>query len=243
MIEALEVEVGAASVLLAFRNGVKRMGYAVSNALRSTILAVQTAERGRVRSEFHLRRPDFVLREAAIIRFPSPNNWVASAHVGTKPRFLLAGFETGEPRRPFVGKRVAVPLIGGPARPSFTQPVPPTLLFKALDLKRMSSRGLRRRRGKLGTPAPQFKGLQRTFEIQSSTRQPEGGVFQRVAAGPSGIRLVYPFVASPKPLDRRLRFIPTARAVAFSVFPTYLKTEIVSTINFQLARGLASVAA
>lgn len=248
----LEVEAHDAQVLLALRNGERRMAYAVANALRTTILAVQSAERGRAQRIFHVRQREFLLRQAAIIKpFPSVAHLETRVAVGQKPRLLLPQFEAGGPRLPVRGRRMAVPLVGSPARPTFAQPVPESLTFKALALRRVSARGQQGKRRLrtdvtiirrlTGSGAVQWKGTHRTFIINTSLRLPEGGVFQRVGPSENDIRLIYPFKLHVQPLRPILEYERTALPVALREFPIALAAEVRETVRFQLARagGLA----
>ena len=136
MIPTLTVDVRAANVLAGLRKAEKRISYAVANALNDTVKAVQRAEREHVGRAFTVRKPEFIGREAAVIRGA---DWAsapagrlqARVSVGQKPRLLLGEFEAGGVRRPFAGRRIAVPLTGGPARPSFASPVPAAFRISA----------------------------------------------------------------------------------------------------------------
>lgn len=244
----LTVSADAARVLLALRNGEKRMGYAVSNALRSGILAAQSAVRGRVQSKFQVRPSAraFILREAAIVKpFPSPAHLETRMAVGTKPRLFLSTFEAGGPRLPAVGRRMAVPVVGGPARPTFAQSVPTSLQFRQLALRPVARGRVRRKfdpsvvRVLSGPGAERFAGAQRTFQLPATVREPEGGVFQRVGPKRADVRLVYGFRANVARLDERLRFVATAATAATVEFPAALGREVVATLQFQLARAAA----
>lgn len=125
------VDVRAANVLLMLRNGEKSAKFAVANALRQTGLAIQQDVRARVRQRFIVRKSDFIMRQAAILKFPSvpQQRMEVSVRVGDKKNLLLPEFEKGAER---VGQRalhaigvtgVAVPFIGG-ARPSKGEVIP-----------------------------------------------------------------------------------------------------------------------
>jgi hypothetical protein len=102
----------------------------------------------------------------------------------TKKRVLLGIFEKGGEKDPTKGKPVAVPLTGGPARPSFKQPAQEEFTF----------RKLRFRRHRTKTGKVQWKGEQRTFII------PALGVLQRVGgkAKSSAAKLIYAFERRPR---------------------------------------------
>lgn len=238
MAEFVEISVDAARPLALLKNGGKKLAYAVVNALNDTAKAIQQKEREHVLGSFVVRKRDFVLRQAAIIKFASvgKDRYEASISVGQKPRLLLSGFEKGAERRPTKGGRTqAVPVTGGPARPSRQASVPDVYFFQSLQLRRVTSKGQRKRRQRTdvglvahetSTGRVQFKGAHRTFLLPSTARAPEGGVFQRVGPGRDDIRLVYSFKSHVKPLDSRLRFIVTGRSVAAAVFPRELQRQV-----------------
>lgn len=219
MIE-ISVDVRAAEVLLGLRNGSKRMVYAVANAGRTAALAVQKDVRSAVASEFTLRsKGAFILRQAAIIRFPRPAEGLveASVRVGQKPGLLLSNYEAGFLRESRRGRKVAVPEA---ARPGKAEDVTPSLFIKSLALRKVRGRG-RRRKGTTG-PAP-IKGLQRTYVTPA-------GIFQRTGRGVS--RLLYAF-AKPFRVSPRLRFIETAKRAVARVWRPALEREIDATLRFR----------
>ena len=78
-------------------------------------------------------------------------------------KLLLPQFEDGRTKTPSTGSELAVPITGAPARPTFSQNIPRSLLYKTLKIQRVTT--------KLGKT--QYKGQRRTFVI------PDVGVFQR----------------------------------------------------------------
>jgi len=244
----LEVEVRAAGVLQGLRKGETKARYAIVNALNGTIKAVQRAEKEDVTARFTVRKRDFLLRQAAVIKGATGGSGFANVAggrfearvaVGQKPRLLLGQFEVGGPRQPFKGRRAAVPLIGGPARPSFRAEVPGSFTYRALRLRRVRAG---RSGAAQGRPSgkPRLRGLQRTFVLEATARQPQGGVFQRTGSGRGDVRLVYPFVAGEQ-LPRRLRFLPIARRVAAREMPVRLRAEIRASFRhaaLRVFRGL-----
>lgn len=226
----ITVSVDAARPLALLRNGSKRMAFAVVNALNHTAKEIQKGELARVRSEFTVRKHKFIAREAAVIRGAGGGSGFANVKqgrfevriaVGQKPRLLLSDFEAGGTKRPFKGRKVAVPLTGGPARPSFGQAVPEAFMFRGLKLRRV--------RGGV-------KGAHRTFILKQTARAPQGGVFQRVGPGRGDIRMVYSFAPAPR-LDRRLRFIQTGEAIANRVYAAALAREVDAAFSYAL-RGV-----
>lgn len=230
----IDVDVDAAKLLLRLEGGEKRFAFAVVNAINATAKAVQADVREHVKKQFTLRRSEFVLREAAVISpFASVSQGRPYAEVGVgspgrpKPRFLLSQFEEGGPRAPIKGKQsIAVPVIGGPARPSFAQSVPDAFRFTRLGL-RLTPRteGARRKRTVPGEQPVRY-GLLGTYQV------PGVGVFQRVAGEAS--RLVYAFVRSEQ-LPSTLDFEAVARATSDRVFRLALESEIDDVL---IRRGL-----
>ena len=260
MASAITVDVRGAAVLATLRNGNKRIAFAVVNALNKTIRDVQTAEQVGVEREFTVRRKEFVKRQAAIISkkvggFASVKGarFEAQVQVGEKPRLLLSAFEKGGERRGAMqrtgvipkGKRAAVPVVGGPARPSFASVVPKEFEFRALSIRKVTKRGgMTKRRTRSAVTfkahvttggAVQFKGRQRTFVLTGTRQAPEGGVFQRIGPGRGDIRMVYTFKQNIR-LDPRLGFVARARRVAFEKFGAYLKAEVQSSLAFAASR-------
>jgi hypothetical protein len=227
----LEVRIDATRPLALLRNGGRRMAYALVNALNNTAKNIQKTEREQVRSKLTVRKRDFILRQIAIIDFASAPRrlYQARIRIGQKDRLLLSDLEAGGIRKPFgPGRRVAVPLTGGAARPSFAQPVSATLRVTALRLiKVRAGQPLKTRKGRskreqasvafrtheTGTGKTQIKGTHRTFVLEHTAKAPEGGIYQRVGPGRDDIRLIYPFVTGPK-LAAMLRWLITAEGVA-----------------------------
>jgi len=239
----ITVSIDATRPLALLKNGSKRMAYAVANAMNATAKEIQKAERARVRQEFTVRKEDFLMRQAAVIRGEQGGSGFASVGkarfevriaVGQKDRLFLSGFEAGDERRPRKGKNVAVPVTGGPARPTFGTSVESTAFtFGRLGLRRAGSRG-RKRSGAASLPVggkPQWKGANRTFQIGQTAKMPKGGIFQRIGPGRDDIRVVYSF-QPPKRLERRLRFIQTGRQVAATFWPIALKREVDSALAY-----------
>jgi hypothetical protein len=237
----IAVDVNPALLLQKLDGGEKRLAFAVANAIRSTALDVQNDERAHAQATFTLRGgrgSDFVLRNVAVItQFPKATGNIPYAEiaVGQKDRLLLSTFEEGGDRLPFKGRAsVAVPAIGGPARPSFGDAVPSAYRFGALRLRitpRAESQGKRRRpRGAAaaGASDPVRFGLQGTYQI------PGLGVFKGGGEGRKGIP-VYWFVTGER-VPRELEFVATAQATADRVFALHLEDEITSTLR---RRGLS----
>lgn len=230
----IAVDVNPALLLRKLDGGDKRLAFAVANAIRATALDVQNAEREHARETFTLRGgrgTDFVLRNVAVItQFPKPqaNIPYAEIAVGRKDRLLLSEFEEGGERLPFKGKTsVAVPAIGGPARPSFSAPVTDAYRFGKLLLRKTPrAEGHRVRRAE-GREEVRY-GLQSTYQI------PGVGVFKSGGPGSKRGIPVYWFTTGEK-IPRELEFVATAQATAARVFGLHLEEEVTSTLR---RRGL-----
>lgn len=226
----VNLKVDTSNLVLRLEKGQRRLAYVVANALNRTAKDIQTEERARVAGEFTIRKPEFILRQAAIIKpFASATQGRAfvDISVGQKSRLLLSTFEEGGARPPFKGKSVAVPITGEEARPSFEQPVPQNLRFTGLRFK--LSKGDRRLRRKGGRSRHEIRrGEHGTYLI------PGVGVFQR-SGGES--HLIYSFESSIA-LKPRLRFLDTARRVTSARFNENLQRETISAISHAGGRGL-----
>lgn len=252
----LELGVDSAKCLLLLRDGPRRMRYAIVNALNQTALAIQAAERERVLRLFHVRKAEFLVGapgrggQTAIVRFASYSAGRLEARVetGQKARLLLPGYERGAPRRPAVGRRVAIPLTGGPARPSAAASVPAEFTFQQLRLRAATARRARRRdvtfSAHLTRTGVQYKGAHRTFILEQTAKLPEGGVFQRTGPARGDLRLAYPFKSHPRPLDHRLGYLETAAKTAARAFAPALQRQIADAFSHaSLAGSISSLAA
>jgi hypothetical protein len=246
-----EVSIDAARTLALLDHGAKRMAFAVVNALNQTAKEIQAGEREHVAESFQVRKPDFVLRQAAVIKAAAGGSGFASVgagrfeariSVGEKPRLFLSGFEAGDERVPFKGKNVAVPVTGGPARPSFGSSVQEAFTFRSLNLRPVGPRGQGKRRRRMdvridphvtSTGKVQWKGGQRTFLLTETAQAPKGGVFQRVGPGRGDIRMVYSFKPAFR-LARRLRFVETGERIADRTFQLNLLKQVEATLAYNL---------
>lgn len=217
----------------------KHLVFSLAQSLNDAALEVQSKIRDVIRQAFTLRvvqagktERSFILQQIKILTWANVKQGRLLAEVGIerKNRLLLAKWETGETRQPFVGTNVARPITetareGG----SYGGTVRQELTFKALRFKKSrtkvawetaSHRRIYSRRDEKGAAfhttggKEQIKGLQRTFILRSSRKTPMGGVFQRVGPGRDDIRLIYSFARAYK-LRAMLRFVQTA-SVAFA---------------------------
>jgi hypothetical protein len=219
----INFQIDSAQLVLRLQNGQRRLAYAVVNAINNTAKRIQNAERLRVEEEFTVRKKEFIRRQAAIIKpFASVRQARAFAEiaVGQKPRLLLSAFERGTERKPFTpaAQRVAEPVVGGPARPRFSQPVTPELRIGKLRFDRTKT------------------GRRRAAVTRTKTYLvPKVGVFQRIAKVTT--RAVYLFTKGKK-LAPRLHFVETAEKEANKWFREEMEREVVNAIARARGRGL-----
>lgn len=199
----IDLKVDTRGLKLRTEREMKRLAYNTAQAINDTTKEVQLDERANLDRKFTLRKPEFMYRLIKIFKWASPRQGRAYAEIGvdrSKKRTLLSIFERGGDRPPAVGKRVAVPVTGGPARPDFAQSVVEAFKFAKLRL-RPRGRGTKAFHPSALSSTPQLVGQQGTFQI------PGRGIFQRVD---EKVRAVYLYVRRPK-LDPTLDFIRVAR--------------------------------
>lgn len=221
---ALSVTVDVNPAVNLLRKAEKRVAYAISGALKSTILDVQTHIRSGSRSDIQIRKSGFIdKRLAKINQWPSPTQlwtrvFIDTAAVEGSP-IILPELETGGTKLPQHGPGIAEPVTGSPVRRTFAKSVPKSLYYTALKLH-AGPRGIR-------------IGEMRTYEV------PGVGVFQRIGKavrrsryrekGDASTVLIYGYHPDAR-LKRHLRFIPIATSVALSRFPVYLDEQIKATL-------------
>ena len=214
---AIKFDVDQARLIERLHKGQRRLGYAAVNAINNTAKRIQADARQQVEKRFTVRKRGFMWRQAAIIK-PFANVRQRRAHaeiaVGQKPRLLLSRFELGGKREPFTpgAERVAIPVVGGPARPRFADPVPAEFRMRRLRFSRT-------KRGKVRA------GVRRT----RTYLVPTTGIFQRVGPGRLETRLVYYF-AKVQTLEDRLDFAESATRLAARWFPEELQREAINAI-------------
>jgi hypothetical protein len=203
---------------------VKNLAYSTAQALNDTAKDVQYRIQGDVQKIFHLRRGksalpgsdfsretgdqpsrserSFIVRAIKVLAWANVMKGRIYAEVGinNRPRLLLAKFEKGDIREPFVGKRVAVPISETARKGSVSSVVDPKLTFKRLGFKKYTTK----------TGKRQIKGKMRTFILSKTAAHPMGGVYQRVGPRREDIQMVYSFKRAFR-LRAVLRFIERAR--------------------------------
>lgn len=197
----------------------RNLVYSTVQGINATAKAIQDAQRARLDSEFVFRsgpRRDFISKQIAVIKpFASVNKGVLYAEIaiGDKKRLLLSRFEAGGERPAFVGSKVAVPVVGSEARPTFGSIIPNQFMFKNLKLRATaaSRRATRRAGGRnaVGSSLMQFVGTngQPTFLVKGV------GVFLRTGSMRRDVELLYAFHANEQ-LKPKLQWLQTARNVA-----------------------------
>lgn len=218
------VDVDAVKALAFLRKAEKRMSWTVAAALNKTADNIQETQRRHVRGMFTVRKADFIKREAAIIKPRATNGalWTR-IRVGTKKGLLLSVFEKGGQRYPQKAVRaagasaVAVPKLGGPARPTLQTIVPEPLWVGRIGL------------GK-GKKSKTVKASGTSTFISGG-----GGAILQRAAGTAKTRVLYILAKKKVPLRPVLHFVENAKREA-SKFPATLSTEIQNTLRFQAGR-------
>jgi hypothetical protein len=227
----INVKIDSTELLLSMRNGHKRLSYAVVNAINKTAELIQKTEREQVVERFTVRNRTFIEREAAIIKpFASVGKNIPFAEISVggaasnKPRLLLSAFERGAQRKPITkgAKSVAIPVVGGPARPTFGSQVPTELQVGKLKFQRT-------KRGKFRIGVTRTN----TYLIRGV------GIFQRVKKREKGktdkesgaTKLVHYFAKKPKPLRPILGFMKTAKRIANRWFPEYMRQQVQMTLK------------
>lgn len=215
----VEVITSPADFLLKIRNGETRRKFTIADALNKTALAIQERVRARVLEKFTVRKRDFILRQAAIIKFAKAqeNRMEASVRVGDKPNLLLGEFEEGGVR---VGQKalaalghpgVAVPITGG-ARSSREEVIPEPLWVQKLKLRPRGSG---------------FAGERGAYFL------PRVGVFLREGGE---TRPQYVIAKGVVKIPKQLGFYDIANAEA-EKFPVHLDKAIAETVRFQKGLG------
>lgn len=223
----INVDIDNSELVLRLHRGQRRLSYGVVNAINKTAKKIQVAERAHLLATFNVRQWNFMRRQVAIIQpFASVTGGrsgvsraYAEIRIGHKKRLLLSKFERDEAvyyRTPFTAgaKATAEPVVGGPARPEFADPVPPAFRMKKLNF-RLTKRGKRR------------VGITRT----QTYLVPGVGVFQRTAAGPEGTRIVYYFDKNRKRIPKTLEFYETAIVTADEWFGEFMEREVINAIG------------
>lgn len=222
--------------------GERKLAFAVVNAINNTLKQAQLDVRAEARRDFEIRNERFVMREIAVIS-PFANvkqgRPYGDIQVGNpnqpKPRLLLPLFEEGAKREPFTpgAKRVAVPLTGSAARPSFSAPVPKALRFTALRFSLTRPKGDVPEGKKRAPRTKKAEGQPIRYGRLGTYLVPSVGVFQRTG---DESRLLYAFDADVR-LRPTLGFEDTVRRSIDRWMGEYLERELVDVLSHEAARG------
>jgi len=214
----------------------KKVPFATNNALTRTAKEVVDVERNELKTEFQIRK-QFILNRVKITKYSRPESLWTIVAIDKNVQggdLLLTMFEEGGEKLPALGSELAVPLTGSAARPSFSQTVRPSLLYKSLNMQKFTTR-----LGKI-----QYKGDRRTFVIQGV------GIFQRGSnrrrgkraksgsgsgRDESGATLIYSFKPGV-PLRVQMHFVRTAREFVQSRFSDVWREEFVKEMGGRARR-------
>lgn len=219
----------------------KNLAYASVNAINETAKQIQALERANVAAKFKVRKSAFMQQQAAIIK-PFASVGMARPYaeiaVGQKPRLLLSTFEKGGTRLPFVGKNMAIPLPGSPARPSFSAAV--AIPFQSLGLKPMiSAAQAQARKAIKGGNAAETRAARKDFTRAASGGRPwvgnsrtylipGVGVYQRT--GPKTTVKLFSFYPS-KELIPKLGFVAIAQEQGQSMFTHNMEAAVIGELE------------
>lgn len=214
----LNIQIDAEYLKAKTKREAKNLAYSTAQALNDTAKDVQMRIQGDVKKLFHIRKGrsdfsqetgdqpsrserSFIVRQIKIFTWANVMKGKLFAEIGVnnRPRLLLAKFEKGDMREPFVGKRVAVPITETARKGSIKNPVNVALTFNRLALKPHKTK----------TGKKQVKGKMRTFILPKTATHPMGGVYQRIGPKREDIRMVYSFQRAFR-LRAVLRFVKRA---------------------------------
>jgi hypothetical protein len=182
----------------------KKIPYATNTALTAVGKEIVDREREDLKTRFQVRK-QFILNRVRILQYSRANNLTMIVGIDSNVqggKLLLPAFEEGGTKTPTSGPELAVPITGAAARPSFSQNIPRSLLYKVLQIERKTT----------SSGAIRYKGKKRTFAIEGV------GVLQRTGPKRTDIKLLYKFERS-SPLRQRMRF----RQIAIDVFGNRFK--------------------
>lgn len=189
----------------------RQLPFAMKNAINDTAKDVKKAQTARIQHVFTVRRRTFAIRAVKINPFARKDRLEAKLQIeppgGEARADIFAKFEKGGTKRPR-GQHLAIPQG---ARRGKSGIVTRSNRPKAFGLKRQGRT---------------VRGRKRTFVI------PNVGIFQRVGRGRgrSTVRPLYSFHRQA-PIDRRLRFVATAKKIVPRVFPGHFKTEFARALR------------
>lgn len=184
----------------------KKIPQAGKAALSKTVMQIKQAEQKDIDQKFTIRRGSFLRNRVKILQWPKVDNLIAKIGIDDKvkgSKLLLSQFEdSNTEKKPMQGKRVAVPITGGGARPTFASKVPTSLRFDKLKLTKVAG-GKGRMVGKNGV-------------FMAHTHNGRFVVFQRT--GLDTVKPLYVLKNNVK-LKRKLRFHDIASDLAHEQIP------------------------
>jgi hypothetical protein len=202
----------------------KNLAYSTAQAINDVARTSQERIRAGLRRTMHVRKAAFIDRSVKIFVFANVQAVRPYAELGidNKTRLLLSLFEKGAMRTAFVGRDVAVPITGRPARLSPTASVRADLTFQQLAFHKgrvtEAGRAVLKERRRAGDRSRKltggyyfWQGAQRTFILTGTARLPYGGVFQRIGPKRGDIVLLYAFKPSVR-IAAALNFVNTTQA-------------------------------
>jgi hypothetical protein len=225
----IKVEIDTTLALKVAQNVLRQLPYAMNNAVTKTAQAAVAVGREEVQTHFTLRK-NFVKSRVRVLTYSRVGNLTAT--IGIDPYvqgspLLLGFFEEGESgsKEPMHGSGIAIPATGGPARPSFEEPV--LTSFRYTNLRIVERRGRKQ-----------------TFVI------PGVGVFERIGSGgrvwdksakrmvtedTNETQIVYLFRPAA-PLRSRMELRAKMAAEIRRAFPTIFSEEFEKEIMRRTAR-------
>lgn len=206
----INLSIDISGALKIFDTVTKKISYATNSAL--TRVAKECADAGQkeLAADFTIRKR-FILSRLRILKYSKVNNLTTTIGIDAKvvgSPLLLPQFEEGGTKNPQHGSQLAVPITGGPARPSFNSAVRSALKYQNLHIV-------------------QGKGWHRTYVV------PGVGIFERVnaigprqkgARKPSTTVLIYKFERSA-PLHKTTHIVAVMTDVVNARFPTIWAQE------------------
>lgn len=191
----------------------KRLAYSTTTAINRTMLEMQREERAEIDRSFTVRKNTFMYRLIKIFRFATvfkgtgPQLIYGEIGIDHKDRTLLDQFVEGGFKEPVASKTVGVPVTGGAARPSFSDPV-----VAALQLSKIHLRPRVLKDGTTQLVSEEDGGVFSLPNVRHGT-EPRG-LFQKTG---DVIRALYLFIQRPA-LKRRYDFFGVAERVYDEVF-------------------------
>lgn len=175
----------------------RQVPFALSLGINNTVRLAQQAIRDRVMRTFVVRRPQWISQSIKITKFSTKTDLETVLQVDPT-RNVLGKFEPG-------GIKVSRRLGGSVVVPKDVSPNPRNVIPALLRPK-----AFRFQYAGKGPKATVFRGQNRTFLVKRPGG--EGAIFQRIGAGPHGLKLLY-VLAKRARIPASLHFRETGLAV------------------------------